>query len=361
MARITLRQLLDHAAENGYGVPAFNINNMEQGLAIMEAAATVSAPVIIQASRGARQYANDIVLAKLIDALVDLYPQIPVCMHQDHGNNEAICATAIQYGFTSVMMDGSLKADAKTPADYDYNVGVTRRVVDMAHWVGASVEGELGVLGSLETGMGEKEDGHGFEGKLSHNQLLTDPDQAVDFVRATEVDALAIAMGTSHGAYKFTRKPDGAVLAMGVIEEIHRRLPNTHLVMHGSSSVPQDLQDEINRYGGAMPQTWGVPVEEIQRGIRHGVRKINIDTDNRMAMTAAIRRVLTETPSEFDPRKYLKPAMEAMRKVCTQRFEEFGAAGHADKIRPVPLSAMAKRYAAGELSPKFGVSRHAAE
>lgn len=354
MARITLRQLLDHAADRGYGVPAFNINNMEQGLAIMEAAQATNSPVIIQASRGARSYANDIVLAKLIDALVDLHPAIPVCMHQDHGNNEATCATAIQYGFTSVMMDGSLKADAKTPADYDYNVGVTRRVVDMAHWVGASVEGELGVLGSLETGMGEKEDGHGFEGKLSHDQLLTDPGQAVDFVRATEVDALAIAMGTSHGAYKFTRRPDGDVLAMGVIEEIHRRLPNTHLVMHGSSSVPQELQDIINQYGGEMPQTWGVPVEEIQRGIRHGVRKINIDTDCRMAMTGAIRKVLTEHPTEFDPRKYLKPAMEAMRKVCVQRFEEFGAAGHGDRITPLPLSVMAKRYSGGELSPKFG-------
>jgi len=361
MARITLRQLLDDAAEHGYGVPAFNINNMEQGLAIMEAAAAMDAPVIIQASRGARQYANDIVLAKLIDALVELHPAIPVCMHQDHGNNEATCASAIQYGFTSVMMDGSLMADAKTPADYDYNVGVTRRVTDMAHWVGASVEGELGVLGSLETGMGEKEDGHGFDGKLSHDQLLTDPDQAVDFVRATEVDALAIAMGTSHGAYKFTRKPDGAVLAMGVIEEIHRRLPNTHLVMHGSSSVPQDLQDEINQYGGAMPQTWGVPVEEIQRGIRHGVRKINIDTDCRMAMTGAVRRVLSQDASEFDPRKYLKPALEAMRKLCAQRFEQFGAAGRANKIRPLPMSAMAKRYASGELSPKFGVSLRAAE
>jgi fructose-bisphosphate aldolase class II len=265
MARITLRQLLDHAAENGYGVPAFNINNMEQGLAILEAADATDSPVIIQASRGARSYANDIVLKHLIDALAEMYPHIPICMHQDHGNNEATCATAVQFGFTSVMMDGSLKADAKTPADYDYNVAVTRRVVDMAHWVGASVEGELGVLGSLETGMGEKEDGHGFEGKLGHDQLLTDPAQAVDFVKATEVDALAIAMGTSHGAYKFTRKPDGAVLAMSVIEEIHQRLPNTHLVMHGSSSVPQDLQDIINKFGGEMPQTWGVPVEEIQR------------------------------------------------------------------------------------------------
>jgi fructose-bisphosphate aldolase class II len=361
MARVTLRQLLDHAAEHGYGVPAFNINNMEQGLAIMEAAEAERAPVIIQASRGARQYANDVVLAKLIDALVELHPSIPVVMHQDHGNNEATCATAIQYGFTSVMMDGSLKEDAKTPADYGYNVGVTRKVVEMAHWVGASVEGELGVLGSLETGMGEKEDGHGFEGKLDHSQLLTDPDQAVDFVRATEVDALAIAMGTSHGAYKFSRKPDGAVLAMGVIEEIHRRLPNTHLVMHGSSSVPQDLQDVINKYGGEMPQTWGVPVEEIQRGIKHGVRKINIDTDNRMAMTGAIRKVLVEQPGEFDPRKYLKPAMDAMRSVCRQRFQEFGTAGAADKIKAIPMSAMAKRYAAGELSPTFGVSRAAAE
>jgi fructose-bisphosphate aldolase class II len=353
MARITLRQLLDHAAEHGYGVPAFNINNMEQGLAIMEAAASVAAPVIIQASRGARSYANDVVLAGLIDSLVKLYPDTPLVMHQDHGNNEATCATAIQHGFTSVMMDGSLKADAKTPADYEYNVAVTRRVVDMAHWVGASVEGELGVLGSLETGMGEKEDGHGFEGTLSHDELLTDPDQAVSFVRATEVDALAIAMGTSHGAYKFTRKPDGSVLAMNVIEEIHRRLPNTHLVMHGSSTVPQDLQDIINQYGGEMPQTWGVPIEEIQRGIRHGVRKINIDTDCRMAMTGAIRKVLTEQRQEFDPRKYLKPALEAMRAVCRQRLEEFGAAGWGDKIRPVPMSAMAKRYAAGELAPKF--------
>ena len=354
MARITLRQLLDHAAEHGYGVPAFNINNMEQGLAILEAADATDSPVIIQASRGARSYANDVVLKHLIDALAEMYPHIPICMHQDHGNNEATCATAIQYGFTSVMMDGSLMADGKTPADYDYNVRVTRNVVDMAHWVGASVEGELGVLGSLETGMGEKEDGHGFEGKLDHDQLLTDPDQAVAFVKATQVDALAIAMGTSHGAYKFTRKPDGEVLAMHVIEEIHRRLPNTHLVMHGSSSVPQDLQDIINQYGGEMPQTWGVPVEEIQRGIKNGVRKINIDTDNRMAMTGAIRKVFAESPGEFDPRKYLKPAMEAMRAVCRQRFEEFGTAGHASKIRPVPLSEMAKRYASGSLAPKIG-------
>lgn len=361
MARITLRQLLDHAAEHGYGVPAFNINNMEQGLAIMEAADKLDAPVIIQASRGARQYANDIMLARMIDALVEIYPHIPICMHLDHGNNEATCATAIQYGFTSVMMDGSLKEDGKTPADYDYNVNITRKVAEMAHWAGVSVEGELGVLGSLESGEGEAEDGHGAEGKLSHDQLLTDPDQAVDFVAKTKVDALAIAMGTSHGAYKFSRKPDGAILAMHVIEEIHRRLPNMHLVMHGSSSVPQDLQDIINKHGGKMPQTWGVPVEEIQRGIRHGVRKINIDTDNRMAMTGQIRRVLQETPGEFDPRKYLKPAMEAMTKLCRQRLEEFGTAGHASKIKVLPTSAMAKRYAKGELDPTFGMSRKAAE
>jgi fructose-bisphosphate aldolase class II len=361
MARITLRQLLDHAAEHDYGVPAFNINNMEQGLAIMEAANAVDAPVIIQASRGARQYANDTVLARLIDALVEIYPHIPVCMHLDHGNNPATCLTAIQYGFTSVMMDGSLKEDGKTPADFDYNVDVTRRVVDMAHCGGVSVEGELGVLGSLEHGSGEQEDGHGAEGKLSRDQLLTDPDQAVEFVQKTNVDALAIAMGTSHGAYKFSRKPDGEILAMNVIEEIHRRLPNTHLVMHGSSSVPQDLQDIINKYGGKMPQTWGVPVEEIQRGIKHGVRKINIDTDNRMAMTGQIRRILTENPGEFDPRKYLKPAMEAMTKLCRQRLEEFNTAGQASMIKPLSLAAMAKRYASGELAPKFGTTRQAAE
>ncbi len=361
MARITLRQLLDHAAEHDYGLPAFNINNMEQGLAILEAAESVDAPVIIQASRGARAYANDIVLARLIDALTELYPSIPICMHQDHGDNPATCATAIQYGFTSVMMDGSLHADGKTPADYAYNVDVTARVVEMAHACGVSVEGELGVLGSLETGMGEKEDGHGFEGKLDHSQLLTDPDQAVDFVKATEVDALAIAMGTSHGAYKFSRKPDGAVLAMNVIEEIHRRLPNTHLVMHGSSSVPQDLQDTINAYGGEMPQTWGVPVDEIQRGIKHGVRKINIDTDCRMAMTAAIRQVLATQRGEFDPRKYLKPARDAMRAICRQRFQEFNAAGQASKIKPLSLAKMAKRYAGGELSPRTGIMAVAAE
>src|ERR1700748_1306247 len=348
MARITLRQLLDHAAEHAYGVPAFNINNMEQALTIMEAASSLDAPVIIQASRGARSYANDIMLKHMMDAVTEIYPQIPVCVHLDHGNGAATCMPAIQAGFTSVMMDGSLKADGKTPADWDYNVGVTRTVTDMAHLGGISVEGELGVLGSLETGMGDKEDGHGAEGKLSHDQLLTNPDEAVKFVKETKVDALAIAMGTSHGAYKFTRKPDGDVLAMNVIEEIHRRLPNTHLVMHGSSTVPQDLQDIINQYGGEMPQTWGVPIEEIQRGIKHGGRKINIDTDNRMAMTGAIRKILVENPGEFDPRKYLKPAQEAMRKVCKQRFEEFGTAGQAGKITPLPMTAMAKRYASGE-------------
>jgi fructose-bisphosphate aldolase class II len=351
MALITLRQLLDHAAEHDYGVPAFNINNMEQGLAVMEAASSVEAPVIIQASRGARSYANDVMLAKMIEALAVMYPDIPLVMHLDHGNDEATCASAIRFGFTSVMMDGSLKADAKTPADYAYNVGVTRRVVDLAHWVGASVEGELGVLGSLETGTGEKEDGHGAEGKLSHDQLLTDPAQAEDFVARTKVDALAIAMGTSHGAYKFTRKPDGAILAMKVVEEIHRRLPSTHLVMHGSSSVPQELQDAFNEAGGQMPQTWGVPVEEIQRGIKFGVRKINIDTDCRIAMTAAIRATLSKNKGEFDPRKYLKPAQEAMRKVCKQRYEEFNTAGQASKIKPIPLSEMAKRYASGALDP----------
>ncbi len=352
MARITLRQLLDHAADQGYGVPAFNINNMEQALAIMVAASAVDAPVIIQASRGARQYANDIMLKHMMDAVVEIYPQIPVCVHLDHGNGPATCMSAIQSGFTSVMMDGSLKEDAKTPGDWTYNVGVTKYVADMAHLGGISVEGEFGVLGSLETGEGEKEDGHGFEGKLSHDQLLTNPDEAVKFVRATKVDALAIAMGTSHGAYKFTRKPDGAILAMNVIEEIHRKMPNLHMVMHGSSSVPQDLQDIINQYGGKMPQTWGVPVEEIQRGIKHGVRKINIDTDNRMAITGQIRKVFAEHPGEFDPRKYLKPAQEAMTKICRQRLEEFGTAGQAGKIKRIfTMPEMAKRYAAGELDP----------
>ncbi|GGA77867.1 fructose-1,6-bisphosphate aldolase [Nitratireductor aestuarii] len=359
MAKITLRQLLDHAAEHGYGVPAFNINNMEQGLAIMEAAKACDAPVILQVSRGARSYAGDIMLSKMIDALVEMYPSIPVCLHQDHGNDEATCLSAIRHGFTSVMMDGSLAADAKTPASYEYNAAITERVARMAHWVGASVEGELGVLGSLETGGGEAEDGHGAEGELSHDQLLTDPDQAVDFVRRTGVDALAIACGTSHGAYKFSRRPDGDILAMHVIEEINRRLPNTHLVMHGSSSVPQELQDVINRFGGRMPQTYGVPVEEIERGIRHGVRKVNIDTDCRMAMAGQFRRVAVEDPAEFDPRKFLKPAMDALRELCRDRFERFGTAGHAPKIKVISMDEMAKRYASGELDPQSTIARAA--
>ena len=351
---ISLRQLLDDAAEHGYGVPAFNINNMEQGLAILQAADKVDAPVIIQASRGARAYAGDIMLQAMVKALSEMYPHIPVCMHQDHGNNEATCMTAIKYGFTSVMMDGSLEADAKTPASYEYNLDITRRVTEMAHYAGASVEGELGVLGSLETGEGEQEDGHGATGKLSEDQLLTDPDQAVDFVKQTKVDALAIAMGTSHGAYKFSRQPDGDILAMNVVEEINRRLPNIHLVMHGSSSVPQDLQDIFNAYGGEMPQTWGVPVAEIERGIKHGVRKVNIDTDCRLAMLGAMRKVTTENRAEFDPRKVLKPAMEAMRALCIDRFERFGTAGNATRIKPISLADMAQRYADNSLDPVIG-------
>ena len=349
MALISLRQLLDHAAERGYGVPAFNINNMEQGLAIMKAAAKLDAPVILQASRGARTYAGDPMLRAMVTALAEMFPNIPVVLHQDHGNNEATCLTAIQHGFTSVMMDGSLEADAKTPASYDYNVDITKRVTDMAHAVGASVEGELGVLGSLETGEGEKEDGHGFEGKLSEDELLTDPDQAVDFVRQTGVDALAIAMGTSHGAYKFSRKPDGEILAMHVVEAINKKLPNTHLVMHGSSSVPQELQELFNEFGGDIPQTYGVPVEEIERGIRCGVRKVNIDTDCRLAMTAAFRRVASENLAEFDPRKFLIPAMDAMEMLVADRFERFGCAGNASKIKPIGLSEMAAMYASGKL------------
>ncbi len=345
MARISLRQLLDHAATHNYGVPAFNMSNMEQGLAIMAAADETDSPVILQASRGARAYANDIVLARLIDALVEIYPHIPVCMHLDHGNNLATCATAIQNGFTSVMMDGSLREDGTTPADYAYNASLTRRVVEMAHAAGVSVEGELGVLGSLETGMGEQEDGHGATEKLSEHQLLTDPEEAERFVAETGVDALAVAMGTSHGAYKFTRAPDGDVLAMDVIEAIHKRLPNTHLVMHGSSSVPADLREIINAHGGDIKPTWGVPIEEIQRGIRHGVRKINIDTDLRLAITGAVRKVFSEDPGEFDPRKYLKPAMAATQKVCTEKFVAFGTAGNASSIRPKSMKVMAGTYA----------------
>lgn len=350
MALITLRQLLDHAAERGYGVPAFNINNMEQGLAILKAAAKCDSPVILQASRGARSYAGDIMLRHMIQALVEMYPDIPICMHQDHGNNEQTCLSAIRHGFTSVMMDGSLEADMKTPASYEYNVEITERVSRMAHWVGASVEGELGVLGSLETGEAGEEDGSGAEGKLTQEQLLTDPEQAKDFVAKTQVDALAIACGTSHGAYKFSRKPTGDILAISQIEAIHAKIPNVHLVMHGSSSVPQYLQDLINASGGEMPQTYGVPVEEIERGIKSGVRKVNIDTDNRMAITGQFRKVAQEKPTEFDPRKFMIPAMEEMEKLCLDRFERFGTAGNAAKITPLDQDEMAKRYSSGALA-----------
>ena len=352
MARITLRQLLDHAADRGYGVPAFNINNMEQIIAIMTAAKQVDAPVILQASRGARNYAGDAMLAKMVEAAEVTHPEIPICLHQDHGNDEATCLSAILNGFTSVMMDGSLKADAETPASYDYNVDITRRVTEIAHKVGVSVEGELGVLGSLETGKGDKEDGHGAEGALSRAQLLTDPDQVIDFVARTKVDALAIAMGTSHGAYKFSRKPDGAILAMHLVKAINARLPGLHLVMHGSSSVPQELQDLFNRHGGAMPQTWGVPIEEIQIGIKYGVRKINIDTDCRLAMAAQFRRVAAEKRSEFDPRKFLAPSIDAMVQLCRERYEQFGAAGRATGLKPVPLAEMARRYCNGSLGQR---------
>ena len=356
MALITLRQLLDHAAEHGYGVPAFNINNMEQGLAIMEAAEGCDAPVILQASRGARKYAGDIMLRHMVQALAEMFPGNHIVMHQDHGNNDATCLSAIRHGFTSVMMDGSLEEDMKTPASYEYNVEITRRVTTAAHAVGASVEGELGVLGSLETGEAAAEDGSGAEGKLSHDQLLTDPDQAVDFVLATRCDALAIACGTSHGAYKFTRKPDGDILSMETIRRINEKLPNTHLVMHGSSSVPQELQDLINANGGHMPQTYGVPVEEIERGIRMGVRKVSIDTDCRMAMTGQYRRIAQEKPEEFDPRKFNTPAMEELRKLCRDRFERFGTAGQASKIKPVSLDDMASRYASGALDPRIAAA-----
>lgn len=333
MALIPLRILLDHAAENDYGVAALNVNNMEQIQAIMEAANETDSPVIIQASRGARAYSQDAYLRHLMLAAAELYPHLPIVMHQDHGNSVATCQSAIDNGFTSVMMDGSLMEDGKTPSSFDYNVRVTREVVEMAHPRNVSVEGELGCLGSLVTGSGEKEDGHGAEGVLTHDQLLTDPEEAAQFVELTKVDALAVAIGTSHGAYKFTSRPTGEVLAMSRIEEIHRRLPNTHLVMHGSSSVPQELQDIINKYGGRIKQTYGVPVEEIQRGIKHGVRKVNVDTDNRLAMTGAIRKVLAESPEKFDPRDYLKPARSAMKQVCIDRMVAFGQAGHAAGVR----------------------------
>ena len=344
-----MRQLLDHAAENGYGLPAFNVNNLEQVQAIMSAAAQTDSPVIMQASAGARKYAGEIFLRHLIEAAVESFPQIPVVMHQDHGQSPKVCESAIGLGFTSVMMDGSLKEDGKSIADYGYNLDVTKKVVDMAHARGVTVEGELGCLGSLETMRGDKEDDHGAEGTMTKEMLLTDPDQAADFVKSTQLDALAIAIGTSHGAYKFSRKPTGDILAIDRIKAIHARIPNTHLVMHGSSSVPQDLLSEIRGFGGQMKETYGVPVEEIQEGIRHGVRKVNIDTDIRLAMTAAIRKFLHENPSKFDPREYLKPAMQAAKEICRQRYEQFGCAGQASKIKPVPLDRIAAKYKAGEL------------
>ena len=350
MALVPMRLLLDHAAENGYGLPAYNVNNMEQIQAIMRAADETNSPVILQASRGARTYAGENFLRHLILAAVETYPHIPIVMHQDHGNAPSTCYSAMKNGFTSVMMDGSLEADAKTPSSYEYNVNVSREVVKVAHSIGVSVEGELGCLGSLETGMGEAEDGHGAEGVLSHDQLLTDPDQAVDFVEQTGVDALAVAIGTSHGAYKFTRKPTGEILAISRIEEIHRRLPNTHLVMHGSSSVPEDLLALINQYGGKIRETYGVPVEEIQKGIKSGVRKVNIDTDNRLAITAAVREALASKPEEFDPRHFLKPSIKYMQKVCADRYQAFGAAGHGTKVKQVSLEDFAAKYAKGELS-----------
>jgi fructose-bisphosphate aldolase class II len=350
MAIVPMRLLLDHAAENGYGIAAYNVNNMEQIQAIMQAAHETDSPVILQASRGARKYAGENFLRHLILAAVETYPHIPIAMHQDHGNSPSTCYSAVRHGFTSVMMDGSLEADAKTPASYEYNVAVTSEVVKVAHAVGVSVEGELGCLGSLETGMGDKEDGHGAEGVLTHDQLLTDPDQAVDFVEQTQVDALAVAIGTSHGAYKFTRKPTGEILAISRIEEIHNRLPNTHLVMHGSSSVPEDLIAIINKNGGQIPETYGVPVEEIQKGIKSGVRKVNIDTDNRLAITAAVREALIQDPKEFDPRHFLKPSIKYMQKVCADRYQAFGSAGYGSKIKQINLDEFAAKYAKGELN-----------
>lgn len=349
MALVSLRQLLDHAAENGYGLPAFNVNNLEQVKAIMEAADETNSPVIMQGSAGARKYAGEPFLRHLILAAVEMYPHIPVVMHQDHGASPAVCINAIRSGFSSVMMDGSLLEDAKTPSSYEYNVEVTRKVVDMSHAVGVSVEGELGCLGSLETGMGEQEDGQGAEGKLDHSQLLTDPEEAADFVKRTGVDALAIAIGTSHGAYKFTRPPTGDVLAISRIKEIHARIPNTHLVMHGSSSVPQEWLKIIDQFGGDMGQTYGVPVSEIVEGIKHGVRKVNIDTDLRMASTGAVRRHLANNPKDFDPRKFLAATTVAMKEICKARYEAFGSAGMASKIKPISLDNMAIRYIKGEL------------
>ena len=352
MALISMRQLLDHAAEHGYGVPAFNVNNLEQMRAIMEAADETDSPVIVQASAGARKYAGAPFLRHMILAAIEEWPHIPVVMHQDHGASPAVCQRSIQLGFSSVMMDGSLGEDMKTPMPYEYNARVTRQVVDMAHACGVSVEGELGCLGSLESGMAGEEDGSGAEGKLSHDQLLTDPEEAAQFVKDTHVDALAIAIGTSHGAYTFTRPPTGDILAIERIREIHSRIPNTHLVMHGSSSVPQDWLKMINDYGGDMGETYGVPVEEIAEGIKNGVRKVNIDTDLRMASTGAIRKHLADNPKNFDPRKYLQAATAGMKSVCKARYEAFGTAGNASKIKVLSLEAMTDRYASGDLDPR---------
>ena len=352
MALVSMRQLLDHAAENGYGVPAFNVNNIEQVQAIMTAAAEVGAPVIMQASAGARKYAGEAFLRHIIEAAVESWPDVPVCMHQDHGQSPAVCQIAMRMGFTSVMMDGSLMSDGKTISSYEYNVDVTRRVVENAHCIGVSVEGELRCLGSLQTMKGDKEDGHGTDATMSREQLLTDPDQAAEFVRETQLDALAIAIGTSHGAYKFTRKPTGEILSIQRVKEIHERLPNTHLVMHGSSSVPQEYLAEIREFGGNMRETYGVPVSEIQEAIKHGVRKVNIDTDIRLAMTAAIRRFLVEHPEKFDPREYLKKARQAAYELCKTRYLEFGCEGQGARIKPLSLSVMAAKYDAGELAQK---------
>lgn len=352
MALVSLRQLLDHAAEHGYGVPAFNVNNLEQMRAIMEAAQATQSPVIVQASAGARKYAGAPFLRHLILAAIEEFPDIPVVMHQDHGVSPAVCQRSIQLGFSSVMMDGSLGEDGKTPMDYEYNARVTKMAVEMAHACGVSVEGEIGCLGSLETGMMGEEDGHGAEGQLDHSQLLTDPEEAAHFVRDTQVDALAIAIGTSHGAYKFTRPPTGDILAIERIKEINKRIPDTHLVMHGSSSVPQDWLAIINEFGGEIPETYGVPLSEIQEGIKHGVRKVNIDTDLRLASTGAIRRFMAKNKSEFDPRKYLAETVKAMKTICVERYEAFGTAGQASKIKPLSLEAMTKRYDSGELNPR---------
>jgi fructose-bisphosphate aldolase class II len=350
MPLVSMRQLLDHAAENGYGLPAFNVNNLEQVTAIMQAADEVGSPVIMQASAGARKFAGEAFLRHLIEAAVEAYPHIPIVMHQDHGQSPEVCMAAIKSGFTSVMMDGSLEADGKSVASYEYNLEVSRKVVEFSHLIGVTVEAELGVLGSLETMKGDKEDGHGAEGTMTREQLLTDVAQAADFVHRTQCDALAIAIGTSHGAYKFSRKPTGDILAIDRIKEIHARIPNTHLVMHGSSSVPQELLAEIREFGGDMKETYGVPVEEIQMGIKHGVRKVNIDTDIRLAMTGAIRRYLFENPSKFDPRDYLKPAREAAKMVCKARYLAFGCEGQGSKIKPVPLEKIAEKYKSGQLS-----------